>query len=580
MRWSEARIKTLRESPAEAFVPSHALLIRGGYIKKLSAGIFTYGPLMLRAIRKFENIVRSEMDKHYVEISMPMVQPKSIWEHSGRWDLYEDLLQKMKNRSQQDFCLGPTHEEVVSDYAKAHIKSYRDLPLRLYQIQTKFRDEIRPRFGLLRAKEFIMKDAYSFDATPSQALESYKKMRSIYESIFSRLNVPFRIVSADSGEIGGKYSEEFHILADSGEDELLLTDSFASTRDLCPVIFNQGEEKNQKREENSKAPERIHTPKIRTIQQLSKFLDVPAKNLSKILFLSCDEGKKVAILLRGSDELNVFKLKQELGMKQTPVFLSNKEVKKITGVQTGSCGPVGLDLPIYMDQELQHVSSFIVGANEDGYHLKNVVLNRDFQAEKIADFRYAKKGDLSPEGQKLCSKRGIEVGHIFYLGDKYSKKMSVCYSDSGGRSKNVEMGCYGIGITRVVQAVVEQGFDKEGIVWPFSVAPFLIHICLLDPQDKKLLSEAEKLYHLFWEKGVDTFLDDRPENPGVKFKDADLLGLPLRINVGVKDMAHSQVEVVKRATMEKKKVALSEVTDYVLRLLPEPNRSLEPRNQL
>ncbi len=414
MKWSETGIKTLRSVPADTNLPGHTLLVRGGFIKKLSAGLFTYGPFLVRAIQKFENIVREELNKkNCVEILMPMVQPKEIWIQSGRWSLYGDILQRMKNRQGQEFCLGPTHEEVISDYVKNNIKSYRDLPFCLYQIQTKFRDEIRPRFGLMRAREFIMKDAYSFDGDTARAKESYSKMRGIYTNIFSKLNVPFRIVKADSGEIGGDQSEEFHILADHGEDELLFTDSLAFNREMFPKV---------------------------------------------------------------------------------------------------------------------------------------------------------KEGDKGSDGQILKASRGIEVGHIFYLGDKYSKTMELCYQDQTGKKQNVQMGCYGIGITRVIQAVVEQSHDKNGIIWPKAIAPFRVHICLLDPEDPKTTEVAGRIYQSLQEKKVDVFMDDRFESAGVKFKDADLLGFPLRISVGARDGKKGMVELTERLTGTREKISKRNVLEHILKL--------------
>ena len=419
MKWSETGIKTLREAPSDASLPGHALLARGGFIKKLSAGLFTYGPLLVRSIRKFENMVRGELDRAgCAEILMPMVQPKEIWELSGRWSLYDDILQRMKSRTGRQFCLGPTHEEVISDYVKNKIKSYRDLPFCLYQIQTKFRDEIRPRFGLMRAREFIMKDAYSFDVDEEQAKKSYEKMHSAYTNIFSRLGAPFRVVRAVSGEIGGDRSEEFHILAEHGESELLFTDTLA------------------------------------------------------------------------------------------------------------------------------------------------------FNREKLPD---AQAGDKAPDGQVFLSCRGIEVGHIFYLGDKYSKAMDVHYLNQKGQRRAVQMGCYGIGVTRGVQAVVEQSHDKHGIVWPLAVAPFTVHICLLDPANSKTAQRARELYRSLWERGVDVFMDDRAEKPGIKFKDADLLGLPFRINVGARDGEKGLVELIERKTGERGGLSPSAVVGKLLKLINKPD---------
>ena len=573
MKWSETGIKTLREVPADTALPSHALLVRGGFIKKVASGIFTYGPFMVRAIQKFENIVREELHKkNCVEILMPMVQPQELWAQSGRLSLYGDLLQKMKNRTGQDFCLGPTHEEVISDYVKNSIKSYRDLPFCLYQIQNKFRDEIRPRFGLMRAREFIMKDAYSFDLDEERAKRSYEKMKSIYQAVFSRLGVPFRVVKADSGEIGGDLSEEFHILADHGEDELLFTDSFAANKEVCPVAVSEGVVPLES-SENIETMEEFSTPGIKTIEQLSRFLKIPEDKLVKIIFLSCDTGsdqkRNIAVLLRGSDELNIYKLKKYLKLSEDPVFLKGGEIKKLSGAHPGSCGPVGLSIPIYMDQGVGELSSFITGANKDDHHVKNVVPKRDFKVKAVEDFRYAKAGDKGPKGQVLGSCRGIEVGHIFYLGDKYSQKMDVSYLDQKGKKQNVKMGCYGIGITRTVQAVAENSHDKEGIIWPSAIAPFLVHICLLDPKDHKTAELAHHLYESLSEKTVDVFLDDRDEKPGVKFKDADLLGFPLRINVGARDGKEDLVELIERRTGKREKIPVSKILDRISELVKE-----------
>lgn len=568
MKWSETGIKTLREVPADTALPSHALLVRGGFIKKLSSGLFTYGPFMIRAIQKFENIVREELNKkNCVEILMPMVQPKEIWVQSGRWELYDDLLQKMKNRSDQEFCLGPTHEEVISDYVKNNIQSYRDLPFCLYQIQTKFRDEIRPRFGLMRAREFIMKDAYSFDLDEEQAKVSYEKMRSIYQAVFSRLGVPFRVVKADSGEIGGDQSEEFHILADHGEDELFVTDSFAANKEVCPVFTSS--ELSSKPASDKKTIEEFPTPGIKTIAKLSRFLKTPESDLVKILFLSCSlssgEKQNMAFLLKGSDELNLYKVKKHLHLEENPVLLTDSEIKKVSGAYPGSCGPVGLSIPVYMDQDLKTLSSFITGANKDDHHIRNVVPERDFKVAGIGDFRYVREGDKGPEGETFRSCRGIEVGHVFYLGDKYSEKMNVVYLDKKGEKQTVKMGCYGIGITRTVQAVVEQSHDKDGIIWPVAIAPFLVHICLLDPGDQKTTELANDLYQSLLKEKVDVFLDDRSEKPGVKFKDADLFGFPFRVNVGARDGAKDLMELVERRTGKREKFSVSEMLIEILK---------------
>ncbi|MEQ1665456.1 MAG: proline--tRNA ligase, partial [Bdellovibrionales bacterium] len=535
MKWSKSHIYTLKETPADAEIPSHQLLVRGGYIKKTAQGIFTYGALALRAIRKFENLVREELNKRdCVEILMPMVQPRELWDETHRWtDMGKGLL-KFKNRLDQDFCLGATHEEVVTDYARSDIKSYRDLPVTLYQIQTKYRDEIRPRFGLMRGREFIMKDAYSFDSDAKGALQNYKTQFEAYNAIFQRLGVKFVSVKADSGNIGGNLSEEFHILADSGEDSLLVSEdgTFAANVEVCPAI----DAHESKSVLNEKLEiEKFATKGLKSIGSLSKALNIPPSELVKSLFYSAaEEGatdiKPVCVLLRGSDELNPVKLKNILGMANPPLLLTDEEVKKVTGAWPGSCGPVGLKIPIYIDQGVSSLNNFIVGANEDAFHYKNVNFDRDFKAEKIADLRMAREGDKNPMGAGLLkSYRGIEVGHIFYLGTKYSKAMNATFLNEKGESAPIEMGCYGIGISRTVQAVVEQNHDKDGIIWPKSIAPFAVHICSLDPQDVDVSKVTNSLYENLQAAGIECLLDDRDERPGVKFKDADLLGMPLRI---------------------------------------------------
>lgn len=566
MKWSSDYLFTIKEAPADAEVPSHILLVRGGYLRKVAPGIFTYGHLMLRAIRKFENIVREELDHQgCVEILMPMVQPKELWVETGRWEEMGAGLQKFKNRNDHEFCLGATHEEVVTDYVRKDVKSYRDLPFNLYQIQTKFRDEIRPRFGLLRGREFIMKDAYSFDADSEGAQISYKKMYQAYSAIFKRLGAKFRVVRADSGNIGGNQSQEFHILAETGEDQLLVSDSsdFAANIEVCPAISPKSE---------PAAPvatcEEFATPGIKSIEDLSRMLKVGPEQLVKTMFFMCGDGDSnpVAVLVRGSDEVNPVKLKNHFKMANPPRLLSDEEVRQLTGASPGSCGPVGLKIPILIDTAVASMSDFTVGANKDGYHLRNVSHPRDFKPTAVSDFRLAKAGDPSPDGKgKLESYRGIEVGHIFYLGTKYSQKMQAQYLDQNSVLKPIEMGCYGIGITRAVQAVIEQSHDADGIKWPVSIAPYAVHIALLDPDQKDPAELANELYNGLNRQGIDVFLDDRSERPGVKFKDADLLGFPLRLNIGSRGLSQGVVEMIERSTKEVKKLNPNEVLDNVVK---------------
>lgn len=537
-------------------------------MRKLAPGIFTYGPLLLRAIKKFEAIVRGELNRRgAVEILMPMVQPREIWDETNRWNEMGDGLQKLKNRNGHDFCLGATHEEAVTDFVRKDVKSYRDLGFNLYQIQTKFRDEIRPRFGLMRGREFIMKDAYSFDATTEKAHDSYKLMHDAYTAIFKRIGVDFRVVNADSGNIGGNKSQEFHVLADSGEDQLLVADQgeFAANVEVCPA---QDANPQPAPTVELKAMERFPTPGLRTIDDLAKSLKVNSEELVKTLFVSKSPDPKVSdpvtILLRGSDEFNPIKLKNLLGLANPPTMLTDVEVKALTGASPGSCGPVGLKAPVYADIGIQNMRNYVVGANVDDFHVRNVNHGRDFEVTQWADLRVAKDGDKNPEGLgHLKSVRGIEVGHIFYLGTKYSKAMKAQFLDVDGQLKPIEMGCYGIGITRTVQAAIEQCHDKDGIVWPTALAPYLVHLALLDPSHAEASRLASQLYDNLNADNIDTFMDDRDERPGVKFKDADLLGFPLRVNIGARGLESGQIELVNRKTKEVKKVPASEAESAI-----------------
>jgi prolyl-tRNA synthetase len=577
MRWSQSYVFTLKEAPADAEIASHILLVRGGYIRKVAPGIFTYGPLLLRAIRKLEAIVRDELTKHNcVEILMPMVQPRELWDESHRWTEMGEALQKLTNRSGHDFCLGATHEEVVTDYVRRDVKSYRDLGFNLFQIQTKFRDEIRPRFGLMRGREFIMKDAYSFDTTAEKAMQSYQAMHQAYSSIFRRLGLQFRIVKADSGNIGGNLSQEFHVLADSGEDQLLVAEegTFAANIEVCPALDAVP---TAAAPEAPKPMETFPTPGLKTIADLSRSTGLAEKDLVKTLFCSATDGpdvQPVAVLLRGSDELNPVKLKNLLKLANPPRMLTDDEVFKASGAHPGSCGPVGLKIPIYCDKGLEQRNNFVVGANKDGFHLRNVNPGRDFKAEIYADLRMARAGDKNPEGAGvLKAVRGIEVGHIFYLGTKYAKAMSAQFLDVDGTLKPIEMGCYGLGISRTVQAAVEQSHDKDGIVWPISLTPFEVHISLLDPQKESVAGYAKEVYEQLSQRGITVFMDDREERPGVKFKDADLLGFPLRLNIGARGLENKQVELVERKNKQVTLVPMDKVIDSVAQWIGDARRS-------
>lgn len=576
MKWSKTLITTLKEAPSDAEIISHKLLIRGGFMKKLAPGIFTYGTLGLRAIRKFENIIRDELNNRGAqEILMPMVHPREIWDETGRWNEMGDGLLKFQNRNKQWFCLGATHEEAVTDYIRNDIKSYRDLPKNIYQLQTKYRDEIRPRFGLMRGREFIMKDAYSFDADQEGALKTYDVMYDAYKAIFDRLGLNYRIVQADAGNIGGSQTHEFQLLADAGEDALLVSDTtdFAANVEVCPAIDKVPY---VSKETDLKAVEKFATPDQKTIADLEKFTNIPAHELVKTLFFSANEGfdpkdtaiKPFAVLLRGSDEVNPIKLKNLLGMTNPPLMLTDAEVKQVSGANPGSCGPVGLTIPVYADNGILALKNFIVGANEDGFHIKNVNVERDFKITKSGDLRMAKEGDKCPQSNgTLKSYRGIEVGHVFYLGTKYSQKMNASFLDAQGKAKPFEMGCYGIGVTRTLQASIEQSYDQDGVIWPKSIAPFQVHMCVLDPKDAALMEVSESFYKSMNAQGIDVLMDDRDERPGVKFKDADLLGMPVRVVIGRKGLDNNQLEVVNRKTKEVQKVGVDQLEIAVKNVL-------------
>lgn len=578
LKWSQSFLFTLKEAPSDAEIPSHKLMVRAGLIKKLAPGIYTYGSVFLKSLRKFENIIREELGKYgCVEVLMPMVQPKELWSETNRWIEMGAGLLKFKNRNDHEFCLGATHEEAIVDYVRHDLKSYRDFPKNIYQIQTKYRDEIRPRFGLMRGREFIMKDAYSFDTDQAGALKAYDQMYKAYQEIFNRLGLDYRIVQADAGNIGGSQTHEFQLLADAGEDSLLVSDTtpFAANVEVCPAIDF---ETTSGKSADQLPIEKFATPGLKTIDELSKSTGFTARELIKTLFYSANDGtdpkdkelKPVAILLRGDDELNPIKLKNILGLTNQPLMLTDDEVRQVTGAKPGSCGPVGLKIPIYADNGTKNHVNFIVGANEDGFHVRNVNFDRDFKVTKFADVRMARAGDKCPESNgRLKSYRGIEVGHVFYLGQKYAQKMDGKFLDRNGKAQFYEMGCYGIGVTRTIQAAIEQSHDADGIIWPRSIAPFDVHICLLDIKDTEAVSYVEKLTLHLNEFGFSVFIDDRDERPGIKFKDADLLGLPVRITVGKKGMDADQIEVTTRKTKAQIKAAKNEVVHVASKILKE-----------
>ncbi|MBX9768882.1 MAG: proline--tRNA ligase, partial [Bdellovibrionales bacterium] len=503
MRWTQTHIFTLKEAPADAEIPSHKLLVRAGMIKKLAPGIHTLQNLALRSLRKIETIIREELDKRgCTEVLMPMVHPKELWQETNRWSEMGDGLLKFKNRNGHDFCLGATHEEAVTDIVRHDVKSYRDLPRNLYQIQTKYRDEIRPRFGLMRGREFIMKDAYSFDRDPEGALKSYDLLYEAYRAIFDRMGLDYRIVKADAGNIGGSKTHEFQVLAGSGEDHLMVCDTcqFAANIEVAEAIDF---EPSAPVPPGSAAMEEFETKGLKQISTLAKALKVPESELVKTLFFADEAGKPFAVICRGNDEINPIKLKNLLKMSNPPLFLTEQEIKALTGAYPGSCGPQGLNIPIYMEASMAHMQNFVVGANKDAFHVRNVVRGRDFKETATADLRMARAGDRCPDCKKgkMQSLRGIEVGHVFYLGTKYSKLMNANYLNEGGQSIPIEMGCYGIGVTRTMQASVEQNHDKDGIIWPAPIAPYHVHIALLDPASTILAEPLKVLTEKFNQMG-------------------------------------------------------------------------------
>ena len=540
MRFSQLLIPTLKETPAEAEVISHQLMLRAGFIRKLTSGIYSYLPLGLAAIRKVEQIVREEMNRAGAqELLLPMVQPAELWKESGRWQKYGPELLRFTDRHERRSCLGPTHEEVITDLVRKNIHSYRRLPLNLYQIQTKFRDEIRPRFGLMRGREFIMKDAYSFDADDQGASATYEKMKQAYQRIFKRCGLKFRAVEADSGSIGGDFSHEFMVLADTGEDTIV-----ACTK--CSYAANM--EKARAREISApekpelKPLEKIETPGKRKVKAVTEFLNIsPAELVKTLVFLA--DGKPVAVLLRGDHEVQEVKLCNLLDVQDVELA-DDKQVYDITGVPTGYLGPIGLKIPVVADREVTRMVNFTVGANEKNYHSLNVNLGRDFTVEKAADLRMITAEDHCPLcGAALGLTRGIEVGHIFKLGTVYSEALKARFLDNQGNEIPFVMGCYGIGVSRVVAAAIEQNHDRDGMIFPLPIAPAQIILLNLSSKDDKITGAAESLYRELLADNIEVILDDRDERPGVKFKDADLLGIPVRLMVGKSFSKEGNIEI-------------------------------------
>jgi len=537
---------TLREVPAEAEVVSHQLLLRAGFIRKSAAGIYTFLPLALRVLKKIERIVREEMDRAGgLEIQLPILQTADLWHRSGRWNVYGPELMRLKDRHGRDFCLGPTHEEIVTELVKGEVRSYKQLPLLLYQIQNKYRDEKRPRFGLLRGREFIMKDLYSFDRDEAGLEESYRKMYEAYTRVFTRCGLQFRVVEADPGAIGGNVSHEFMALAAAGEATVIYCPACGYAANAEKAESRSPEEP---REEQPKQLELVQTPGKRTVEEVTAFLGMPAQKIIKTLVYETEKGL-VAALVRGDREVNEVKLQQVVDTLRLELA-DGSTVEEVTGAPVGFAGPVGLSLPLVIDREVAALANAVAGANVADAHYVNVNPGRDFPLATVADIRLAAAGDRCTRcGEPLAAARGIEVGQLFKLGDKYSRVMGATFLDENGQERPFIMGCYGIGVSRTMAAAVEQHHDEDGIVWPRAIAPFDVVVLPVNNKDTVQMELAEKIYRMLVTAGYDTILDDRTERPGVKFKDADLIGYPVRVTVGQKARAN-QVEVRLRRTGE------------------------------
>ena len=576
MKFSSMFLKTMKEDPRDAEVASHRLMLRAGMIKKLASGIYSWMPYGLLALKKVEKIIREEMNAAGAqEVLMPGVQPCEIWQESGRWNVYGKELLRFKDRKNADFCLGPTHEEVITDMVRTELNSYKDLPVTLYQIQAKFRDEIRPRFGVMRSREFLMKDAYSFDKDDEGAEKSYEAQYKAYGRIFERCGLKFKAVEADSGPIGGNFSHEFMVLADTGEDMILSCSecSYAANVEKAEI---RKPEKTLHAKVAGDSPEKVHTPDMRTVEEVCGFLDIEPTSLVKTMIYNT--GKDiVAALVRGDHEVNEAKLRRLLGVEN--LELADEEmIARATAAPRGFAGPVGLNVRIVADMSLDD-GPYVTGANEHDYHLKNVWLSRDARIEKSDDIRNALPGDDCPKCRgKLLAIRGIEVGHVFKLGTKYSKTMHADFLDEKGELKPMIMGCYGIGVSRVVAAAIEQNHDGDGIIFPLPIAPFAIIVLPLDLRNPEVVATANNLYLELKKTGLDVLIDDRDLRPGFKFKDADLIGVPYRITIGSKGLAEGLIEIRERATGNITKISPAYAMKTLAKMFKEKGIIIDGKN--
>ena len=564
MYLSKFQLTTLKETPSDAEISSHQLMLRAGLIRKLASGLYTWLPLGLRVMRKVENIVREEMDScGALEILMPAVQPSELWQESGRWEQYGPELLRLKDRHDREFCFGPTHEEIITDLARKELSSYKQLPVTYYQVQTKFRDEVRPRFGVMRAREFLMKDAYSFHISQQSLQETYDLMYQAYSRIFSRLGLEFRAVMADSGSIGGNSSHEFHVLADSGEDAI----AFSSEGDYAANVEKaESLRPNDARPAASVEMATIDTPDQHSIEEVSKFLSVePAQCLKTLLVEGSEENSIVALVLRGDHELNEIKTEHLDEVASPLCFASDEQIKEVAGCSAGSLGPVGLNIKVIADYAALQCADFVCGANIDGKHLSGVNWERDCPVPDAADLRNIVEGDASPDGKGTLSiVRGIEVGHIFQLGKKYSEAMNATVLDENGKATTMTMGCYGIGVTRIVAAAIEQNHDDNGIIWPQNLAPFDVAIAPINMQKSEDVSNAAiKLHDELTAAGLDVLLYDEKARLGGMLADLDLIGIPHRIVIGDRGLKEDKVEYKKRDAEESQDIAIDEIVGFL-----------------
>jgi prolyl-tRNA synthetase len=563
MRLSQYPISTLKEVPADAEIISHRLMLRTGMIRRLAAGIYVWLPFGLRTLRKVERIVREEMDRAgALELSMPTVQPAELWKESGRWSKYGPELLRFKDRHDREYAYGPTHEEVITDIARRELRSYKQLPVNFYQIQTKFRDEIRPRFGVMRAREFLMKDAYSFHVDEASLAEGYRQMYDAYSRIFTRIGLKFRAVQADGGSIGGNVSQEFHVLADSGEDAIVFSnaDDYSANLEMAASL-----PPSTPRAAAAEALTKIPTPHARTIAELSAQLGVDAARCVKTLLVDGSEGDVVALVIRGDHELNAVKAQKLPGVANPLRMAGAERVRKSTGAEPGFIGPIGFAGRIYADYAAAHLADFICGANEKDMHLRGVNWGRDLPEARAVDIRNVQRGDPSPSGRgTLEIARGIEVGHIFQLGQLYSEAMHASVLDEQGKALTMYMGCYGIGVTRIVAAAIEQNHDENGILWPEAIAPFQVVLVPINYQKSARVREtADSLYRQFTAAGIDVMLDDRDARPGVKFADSELMGIPHRIVIGERGLDAGNLEYRHRGATESKEIPAADPLGYI-----------------